>query len=56
MNKHKNNPKPVRLYPPIQQAWDRLEQEHNFNYYVNMCLAEKLGVKVDLNLYRRPAK
>ena len=53
-DRHKQNPKPVRLYPPIQKAWDRLDQEDNFNYYVNMCLAEKLGVQVDLNLYRRP--
>jgi len=46
-------PKPVRLYPPVQSAWDRLGQDANFNYFVNYCLAEKLGINVDLEPYRR---
>ena len=53
-------PKTVRLYPPIEQAWDRLEREWkaqgkeiNFNYHVNMCLAEKLGIPIDLEKYHR---
>ena len=43
----------VKLYPPIENAWLQLNQEDNFNYFVNYCLAEKMGLQIDLEPYRR---
>ncbi len=51
--KKQDGPKQVRLYPPVQAAWNALNQEENFNYFVNASLAEKLGVQKDLTPYRR---
>jgi len=53
MNKKKTKVRSTKLYPPVERAWARLSQEDNFNYYVNMCLAEKMGLQVDLEPYRR---
>lgn len=49
-------PRQVRLYPPIEAAWDALKNEDNFNYFVNVCFAEKLGVQIDIDEYRRAKK
>ena len=46
-------PRPVRLYEPVEEAWNRLDAEDNFNYYVNYCLSEKLGLQIDLEPYKR---
>ncbi len=52
MSKQKS-PRPVRLYPPVEEGWRQLNQEANFNFFVNYCLAEKMGLQVDLEPYRR---
>ncbi len=54
--KKQKPPRTVRLYPPVEEKWAKLNQEDNFNFYVNYCMAEKLGVAVDINEYRRPKK
>lgn len=43
----------VKLYAPVEAAWKQLNQEDNFNYFVNYCLAEKMGLQIDLEPYRR---
>jgi len=53
MHKKTNNVRSVKLYPPVEIAWSRLSQEPNFNYFVNVCLAEKMGLQKDLEPYRR---
>ena len=47
-------PRTVRLYPPVERAWSRIDQEDNFNYYVNYCLAEKMGIPANFEIYKRP--
>ena len=55
----------VRLYPPVESAWQRLQRElgsdpgkdaseENFNYTTNVLFAEKLGVNPEvIDAYRR---
>jgi len=57
-NKQSNQrpPRSVRLYPPVEKAWIALGNEDSFNYFVNYCLAEKLGIPANFDIYRRPGK
>lgn len=52
-DKRKTTQRSVKLYPPVEAAWRRLNQEDNFNYFVNYSLAEKMGLQKDLEPYRR---
>ena len=52
-DKEKTTQRTVKLYGPVEQAWKQLNQEKNFNYFVNYSLAEKMGLQIDLEPYRR---
>jgi len=49
-------PRSVRLYPPIESKWEAIKHG-NFNYFVNLLFAEKLGIPPDVvESYRRNEK
>jgi hypothetical protein len=45
----------VKLCGPVEDAWEKLGNNSNFNLYVNLAMAEKLGVPSEevLRLARR---
>ena len=50
-------PRPVRLYPPVEEAYGRLGKTGNFNYDVNVALGAMLGIAPDmLTKYKRTPK
>ena len=50
---YQSAPRPVRLYPVVEEAMKEYLPDINFNYFINICLAEYMGLDIDLEPYRR---